>query len=102
MSDDDQAGVRRTNLIKALERGFPNLDQADTEKIADALLDGSIAFGDQPAVVGRNFSHDDPILCAFLAPMGDWSKTLLEGLDTQTPHRLRWAPEHQFLFVLAP
>jgi hypothetical protein len=100
MSDDDQAGVRRDILIKALRRCFVLLDEADAEKIADELLLDTISFGSSPVVIRRNFDPADPILAAFLAPMGDRAHTLLDALDSDDrARRLRWSPQHHFLYV---
>lgn len=102
---DDMAGARRTNLINALRRCFPGLDTQPgaASTIADELMSDAITFGDQPVVVPRNFDRDDPILAAFLAPMGDWAKVLLDALSPDVAaRRLRWAPAPIYFLFTEP
>jgi hypothetical protein len=97
---DDLAGVRRTNLIAALRRAFTGLDELPgiAAQIADDLILEKVAFADVPLELERNFSSDDPRLHAFLVNMGDWQEVLVRAIDSRI-RSLRWAPEHQFLYV---
>jgi hypothetical protein len=85
-------------LVKAILRGFPRLDADEAVKIADGLRREQLAFGDGELRLDRNFEYSDEPLIKWLQDMGEWAERLRATIDTRV-RSLRWAPEHNFLFV---